>query len=146
MAKIDVIVGTTLGGAEYISDELIALLNEKGHEINQHLEPDLQQINTSNLWLLVSSTHGAGELPDNIQPFQQQLIEQKPDLTDVNFATCAIGDSSYDTFCQGPETLIDLFQQGGANQIVDKIQIDVQQETLPEDSAITWLRTWIDRI
>ena len=146
MAKIDVIVGTTLGGAEYVSDELISILHEQGHETEQHLQPDLNELNTKNLWLLVCSTHGAGELPDNIQPLQQQLQNQKPDLTAVKFAVCAIGDSSYDTFCQGPETLIKSFQQLGAQEFVNKIQIDVQQESLPEDTAINWLQDWKDQL
>ena len=146
MAKIEVIVGTTLGGAEYVSDELIRILNEQGHETEQHLDPDLAVIDSNNTWLLVCSTHGAGELPDNIQPFHQQLNEQKPDLTAVKFAICAIGDSSYDTFCQGPELLIKSFQQLGATEFVNKIQIDVQQEELPEDTAINWLETWKDQL
>ncbi|MBM7073454.1 FMN-binding protein MioC [Shewanella sp. 202IG2-18] len=146
MAKIEVIVGTTLGGAEYVSDELISILTEQGHETEQHLTPDLGALNTSNLWLLVSSTHGAGELPDNIQPFHRQILEQKPDLTAVKFAACSIGDSSYDTFCEGPELLIKSFQQLGAKEIVNKIQIDVQQEELPEDTAINWLESWKDQI
>ncbi|WP_133408519.1 FMN-binding protein MioC [Parashewanella tropica] len=144
MAKIEVIVGTTMGGAEYVSDELIALLEE--HEVTQHLEPNLDEIPQNGIWLLVSSTHGAGELPDNIQPFAQQLVDQKPDLSQVKFAICAIGDSSYDTFCQGPETLIQSFQQLGAASFVDKIQIDVLDENLPEDTAIAWLEDWKDQI
>ncbi len=146
MAKIDVIVGTTLGGAEYVADELIRILNKQGHETEQHLEPDLGALNTENLWLLVCSTHGAGELPYNIQPFQRQLQTQKPDLTAVKFAVCAIGDSGYDTFCRGPEILIKSFQQLGAKEFVNKIQIDVQQDALPEDTAINWLQDWKDQL
>lgn len=146
MTKIDVIVGTTLGGAEYVSDELICILNKQGYETEQHLEPDLAILDTNNFWLIVSSTHGAGELPDNIQPLHQQLLDQKPDLTKVKFAVCAIGDSSYDTFCQGPELLIESFQQLGAVEFVNKIQIDVQQQELPEDIAISWLEAWKDRL
>ena len=146
MANIDVIVGTTLGGAEYVSDEMISILSEQGHQVEQHLQPDLSALNPNNLWLLVCSTHGAGELPDNIQPFLQQLQTQDIDLTAVKFAVCAIGDSSYDTFCQGPEILIERFQQLGAQEFVDKIQIDVQQEALPEDTAINWLQAWQDQL
>ena len=144
MANIEVIVGTTMGGAEYVADELIALLED--HQVTQHLAPDLNNIPQSGLWLVVSSTHGAGELPDNIQPFAKQLMDHKPDLSQVKFAICAIGDSSYDTFCQGPEHLIQSFQQLGASSFVDKIQIDVLDENLPEDTAIAWLGHWKDLI
>ncbi|MGL6124121.1 MAG: FMN-binding protein MioC, partial [Shewanella sp.] len=110
MAKIEVIVGTTLGSAEYVADEMMAQLTAQGHQVQVHLIPILCEIDTHALWIIVSSTHGAGDLPDNIQPFFNEITEQKPDLSQVNFALCAIGDSSYDTFCQGPEKLISAIQ------------------------------------
>ncbi|MCU8069752.1 FMN-binding protein MioC [Shewanella sp. SM20] len=142
MAKIEVIVGTTLGSAEYVADEMMAQLTEQGHQVQVHLTPTLCEIDTHALWIIVSSTHGAGDLPDNIQPFFNEITEQKPDLSQVNFALCAIGDSSYDTFCQGPEKLISAIQDCDAKVFVDKIQIDVQLDPVPEDPALAWLAQW----
>ena len=142
MAKIEVIVGTTLGSAEYVADEMMAQLTEQGHQVQVHLTPTLCEIDTHALWIIVSSTHGAGDLPDNIQPFFNEITEQKPDLSQVNFALCAIGDSSYDTFCQGPEKLISAIQDCDAKVFVDKIQIDVQLDPVPEDPALAWLVQW----
>ncbi len=139
MAKIEVIVGTTLGSAEYVADEMMAQLTDQGHQVQVHLTPTLCEIDTHALWIIVSSTHGAGDLPDNIQPFFNEITEQKPDLSQVNFALCAIGDSSYDTFCQGPEKLISAIQDCDAKAFVDKIQIDVQLDPVPEDPALAWL-------
>ncbi|MGL5025554.1 MAG: FMN-binding protein MioC [Shewanella oncorhynchi] len=142
MAKIEVIVGTTLGSAEYVADEMMAQLTEQGHQVQVHLTPTLCEIDTHALWIIVSSTHGAGDLPDNIQPFFNEITDQKPDLSQVNFALCAIGDSSYDTFCQGPEKLISAIQDCDAKAFVDKIQIDVQLDPVPEDPALAWLAQW----
>ncbi|GIU27588.1 MAG: FMN-binding protein MioC [Gammaproteobacteria bacterium] len=142
MAKIEVIVGTTLGSAEYVADEMMAQLTDQGHQVQVHLTPTLCEIDTHALWIIVSSTHGAGDLPDNIQPFFNEISEQKPDLSQVNFALCAIGDSSYDTFCQGPEKLISAIQDCDAKAFVDKIQIDVQLDPVPEDPALAWLAQW----
>jgi MioC protein len=142
MAKIEVIVGTTLGSAEYVADEMMAQLTEQGHQVQVHLTPTLCEIDTHALWIIVSSTHGAGDLPDNIQPFFNEITEQKPDLSQVNFALCAIGDSSYDTFCQGPEKLISAIQDCDAKAFVNKIQIDVQLDPVPEDPALAWLAQW----
>jgi MioC protein len=146
MAKIEVIVGTTLGSAEYVADEMMAQLTDQGHQVQVHLTPTLCEIDTHALWIIVSSTHGAGDLPDNIQPFFNEIIEQKPDLSQVNFALCAIGDSSYDTFCQGPEKLISAIQDCDAKAFVDKIQIDVQLDPVPEDPALAWLAQWQQEI
>ncbi|MGI2024958.1 FMN-binding protein MioC [Shewanella glacialipiscicola] len=142
MAKVEVIVGTTLGSAEYVADEIMAQLIEQGHQVQVYLTPTLHEIDTHALWIIVSSTHGAGDLPDNIQPFFNEITEQKPDLSQVNFALCAIGDSSYDTFCQGPEKLISAIQECDAKAFVDKIQIDVQLDPVPEDPALAWLAQW----
>ncbi|QYX64768.1 FMN-binding protein MioC [Shewanella putrefaciens] len=142
MANIEVIVGTTLGSAEYVADEMMAQLTDQGHQVQVHLTPTLCEIDTHALWIIVSSTHGAGDLPDNIQPFFNEITEQKPDLSQVNFALCAIGDSSYDTFCQGPEKLISAIQDCDAKAFVDKIQIDVQLDPVPEDPALAWLAQW----
>ncbi|ACK48789.1 FMN-binding protein MioC [Shewanella baltica] len=146
MAKIEVIVGTTLGSAEYVADEMMAQLTDQGHQVQVHLTPTLCEIDTHALWIIVSSTHGAGDLPDNIQPFFNEITEQKPDLSQVNFALCAIGDSSYDTFCQGPEKLISAIQNCDAKAFVDKIQIDVQLDPVPEDPALAWLAQWQQEI
>ncbi|MGS0730606.1 flavodoxin domain-containing protein, partial [Shewanella sp. 0m-11] len=69
-----------------------------------------------------------------------------PDLSAIKFALCAIGDSSYDTFCQGPEKLVDQLNLCGAQVYVDKIQIDVQYDPIPEDPALSWVSGWQDQL
>ena len=146
MAKIELLVGTTLGGTEYVADDMAAQLADLGHETHVHTAPNLAEIDAHALWIVVSSTHGAGDLPDNIQPFCDELTQTQPDLSQTNFAICAIGDSSYDTFCQGPEKLIEALIQCGAKSFVDKIQIDVQYDPVPEDPALAWLSDWQSQI
>lgn len=146
MAKIDILVGSTLGNAEYVADELCNQLKNQDHQVIIHGSPSLDQLDLSALWLIVSSTHGAGDLPDNIQPFLAQLMQNSPDLSSVKLALCAIGDSSYDTFCQGPEKLYQYLLSLGATSFVDKIQIDVQVTPEVEDPALAWLSSWQDQL
>lgn len=141
--KVEILIGTTLGGAEYVADELTPVLEQRGYEVVAHLDPELADLDKKALWLVVSSTHGAGDLPDNLQPFYQALQHQSVDLSSVSFALCAIGDTSYDTFCEGPEKLATALEQKGASQVTDKIHIDVQYDPVPEDPAIQWLENWI---
>ncbi|ABV39100.1 flavodoxin/nitric oxide synthase [Shewanella sediminis HAW-EB3] len=146
MPKIELLVGTTLGGAEYVADELAAQLTRFGHENQIHLTPKLTDLDPKSLWLIVSSTHGAGDLPDNIMPFFDEIAVKKPDLSQTKFAICAIGDSSYDTFCLGPEKLSKVLEECGAQVYVDKIQIDIQYDHIPEDPALAWLTQWQDQL
>lgn len=142
MAKVALLVGTTLGGSEYVADEMAAQLAELNHQTAVFIEPNMDELADFPVWILVCSTHGAGDLPDNIVPFHKQLMIEMPDLNHIKFALCAIGDSSYDTFCQGPEKITSLLLQNGSNAIVDKIQIDVQRDPIPEEPAVAWLLQW----
>lgn len=146
MAKIDILVGTTQGGTEYVADDMAAQLNQIGHETAIHLNPNLDNLDLKSLWIIVSSTHGAGDLPDNLESLYQQLLTTNDNLNDLKFALCAIGDSSYDTFCLGPEKLILRLDQLNAKSIVNKIQIDVQKDPAPEDPALAWLSQWQNTI
>lgn len=146
MANIALIVGTTLGGTEYVADDMAAQLTEIGHQVEVFMQADLLQLSADSLWIIVSSTHGAGELPDNIQPFYEQLMASDRDLSGLKFALCAIGDSSYDTFCQGPEKIIDQLKHLGGDPFVDKIQIDIQSTPVPEEPALAWLAQWQDQL
>ncbi|MBO1898445.1 MULTISPECIES: FMN-binding protein MioC [unclassified Shewanella] len=142
MAKVALLVGTTLGGSEYVADEMAAQLDELNHQTKVFIEPNIDELADFSVWILVCSTHGAGDLPDNIVPFHKQLMIEMPDLNHIKFALCAIGDSSYDTFCQGPEKITALLLQNGSKAIVDKIQIDVQRDPIPEEPALAWLLQW----
>lgn len=141
---IHIITGSTLGGAEYVGDHLSDLLIEKGFETTIHNQPDLAQIGAQGTWLLITSTHGAGEYPDNIQPFIQALQATPPKMSDVKFATIAIGDSSYDTFCAAGKHAHELLVDIGGTPISDCFTIDVLEHDVPEDAAEAWLNDHIE--
>ncbi|MGR5321484.1 MULTISPECIES: FMN-binding protein MioC [Vibrio] len=142
---IHIITGSTLGGAEYVGDHLSDLLNEKGFETTTHNQPELASIDNQGTWLVITSTHGAGDYPDNIQPFIAALQNTPPKMADVKFAVIAIGDSSYDTFCAAGQHAHDLLEDIGATPIADCLKIDVLSHAVPEDAAEAWLNEHIDR-
>ena len=80
MSMIHLITGSTLGGAEYVADHLNDLLQEMGKDTEIHNQPSLDEIPAKGTWLVVTSTHGAGDYPENIQPFIEQL-QQTPHLS-----------------------------------------------------------------
>jgi MioC protein len=114
MTKFEIIVGSVLGASEYVADALSDKLVESGHQAQIHLEPDLDDIDRSSVWHICSSTHGAGDLPDNIQHFAKQI--ESSDLSQVSFTVLGLGDSSYDTFCFGAMTLERLMLAANAKK------------------------------
>ncbi|QUJ67479.1 FMN-binding protein MioC [Photobacterium sp. GJ3] len=142
MATITLITGSTLGGAEYVADHLADQLGKAGHQTDILNQADLAALDPEGIWLLICSTHGAGEFPDNIQPFVTQLREEQPSLQQLKYGVIAIGDSSYDTFCQAGKDLDQLLQDCGAQRLGERLEIDVQRDPVPEDPAEMWLETW----
>ncbi|MGY5451399.1 FMN-binding protein MioC [Agarivorans sp. MS3-6] len=139
--EIEIIVGSTLGSAEYVADELEAALNEQ-HQVKVHLNAEFEELNQQALWLVCSSTHGAGDVPDNLQPFFQYLLDQQPDLSQLSYVVVAIGSSSYDTFCGGGKDLDQQLHKLGAKRLKERLEIDVDLEPVPEEPAIKWLDSW----
>lgn len=141
MAHFEILVGTVLGASEYVADALKETLEKNQHSANIHLEPDVNSLSTDAIWLICTSTHGAGDLPDNIQPFAKQLSDSG--LADVKFLVVGLGDSSYDTYCNGAMIMQDILEKCGAKLLSQPIHIDVLNHPIPEDKAVEWLETWL---
>ncbi|MDU0353351.1 flavodoxin domain-containing protein [Paraglaciecola aquimarina] len=77
MAQYEIIVGSVLGASEYVAEALQTELESQNHTTNIHLSPNLPDIDPAAIWLFCSSTHGAGDLPDNLQPFFDSLINSQ---------------------------------------------------------------------
>ncbi|CAH0524282.1 FMN-binding protein MioC [Vibrio hippocampi] len=143
---IHIITGSTLGGAEYVGDHLNDLLQEQGIETLVHNQPEFEHIPAEGTWLVITSTHGAGEFPDNIRAFMSQLANTPPRMSQVKYAVIAIGDSSYDTFCQAGKDAYQLLEDIGATPITDCFEIDILAAPVPEDEAEMWLKNHMAKL
>ena len=85
----------------------------------------------------MTSTHGAGELPDNLKPFIEQLASQ--DLSHLRFAVVGLGNSDYDTFCYAVDIVEEKLKAKNASQICPSLRIDVLHEMDHEQCAEDWL-------
>ena len=132
----EIIVGTMLGAAEYVADAIAEKLDASGHTHTIHAEPNLDEIKTESTWIVCTSTHGAGELPDNFQPFAKQL--EGADLSAVNAYVIGLGDTSYDTFCFGAKEMEKYIKNAGGTLITDALYIDVLEHPIPEEAAVEW--------
>ncbi|MFN6971440.1 MAG: FMN-binding protein MioC [Rheinheimera sp.] len=136
---IEILVGSQMGAAEYTAEQVADTLVQAGYEVRLHLTPDLEQLTRNSTWLVITSTYGAGDLPDNIQPFADQLAQDRSDLTTVSYAVITLGDSSYDTFCLAGRKIEALLAAKAAHSLGIKLDIDVLTADLPEDQALAWL-------
>ncbi len=146
MADITLISGSTLGSAEYVAEHLEEKLQEAGFSTELLHGPSLNELPLQGTWLVVSSTHGAGELPDNLQPLYEAITETQPDLSAVRFGAVGLGNHEYDLFCGAIRSLDDLLIARGAQRIGHRLEIDVLEHEIPEDPAEAWLSDWTTHI
>ncbi len=142
---INIIIGTETGTAEFVADEVIELLENNNIEAQASLEPDLTTLLNYDRWIVITSTHGAGDLPSNLQPLYQQIQQSKPDLSSKKAMVIALGDSSYDTYCQAGKTIYELLEQHKIDLITPLFKVDAMDEDLPEDLVIEWLTPLLAR-
>ncbi|WP_413721764.1 FMN-binding protein MioC [Sodalis sp. RH23] len=146
MADITIVSGSTLGSAEYVAEHLAGILENQGFTATVLHGPELEEMALEGLWLIVSSTHGAGDLPDNLQPLFEQLETEQPSLANVRYGAVGIGSSEYDTFCGAIDAIDRHMIARGAVRIGEILKIDITQHEIPEDPAEEWAESWIDLI
>ena len=78
--------------------------------------------------LIITSTWGEGEMPDNAESLWQTVSSQGPSLSGVHFSVCAIGDTAYDEFCKAGLDWDDKYQALGASKVHDIQLCDVDYE------------------
>lgn len=148
MAKIALIVGSVYGGAQYVAEQAQALLAGMGHELMLYEEPVLDDILTFDpqLWLVITSTTGQGDIPDNLLPFYLDVKNRFPLLTGKQYTVVALGDSSYETFCGAGEQLRELLAEIQGTELAPMLRIDACETLEPESVALPWLEQQLKKI
>jgi MioC protein len=132
----EIIVGTMLGASEYVADAIAEQVDAMGATHTIHLEPNIEAFTDNSTWIVCTSTHGAGELPDNIQYFAKQLNDTE--ISGIRAYIIGLGDTSYDTFCHGAKEIETLITSRGGTIMAPPLHIDVLEHPIPEDAAVEW--------
>ena len=79
--------------------------------------------------LIVASTHGEGEPPDNAIGFHEFLHGKRaPKLDDLTFLYLSLGDSSYEFFCQTGKDFDKRLEELGGKRIYSRVDCDLDYD------------------
>jgi sulfite reductase (NADPH) flavoprotein alpha-component len=135
---VTVLYGSQTGNAEKIARALRDRLSQKG--IVARLESmgsyKTAQIKRDRCLLVIASTHGEGDPPDNARLFHEFLHSKKaPKLDHLQFSVLALGDTSYEHYCKIGRDFDARLEELGATRVFSRADCDVDYE----DTAERWM-------
>ena len=140
-ALIRFLFASETGNAGTLAREMAAKAKAAGFEAQAE---DLARYKTRALkdektLIFVASTHGEGDPPGSAAAFFEFLASRKaPSLKGVRFAVLALGDSTYEFFCEAGRILDRRLEELGASRLLDRRDCDVDYEA---DAA-----QWLDQV
>ena len=97
---------------------------------------DLSSLSGKKRVLILCSTWGEGEQPDNAEELWIKASSASPGMLDgVNFSVLALGDTSYELFCESGKEWDNKFEELGATRLVDRVDCDVDYDQISQDWA-----------
>lgn len=143
--QVLVLWASQTGNAEEFAFGCVEQLRSAGMTVREHVMEDFSpsELTDYSDVLLISSTTGDGEAPDNGTTFLDGLSgDSAPDLSGIRFSVLAFGDSSYADFCGNGRRLDSRFAELGAARLVGRVDCEPDHE----EASSTWLERVLSKL
>jgi sulfite reductase (NADPH) flavoprotein alpha-component len=133
---LHILYGSQTGNAESVADDAATLAKAHGllPLVKSMDAVDANALTQMNYLLIITSTYGEGEMPDNAQLLWEAVsAEVMPRLENTRYSVLALGDTSYDLFCQAGIDWDQRLQALGAKRLYERVDCDVDFETPAEN-------------
>jgi len=138
IAEITILVGSQTGNSEALAEQLHSLAAGRGLKtvVKKMGDYKPQQLKAEKNLLVIVSTYGEGEPPDNAKELVEYLFSKRaPSLRQMHFAVLGLGDSGYEFFCQTGIDFDRRLEELGAMRLYPRVDCDVDYES----SAEAWM-------
>jgi sulfite reductase (NADPH) flavoprotein alpha-component len=130
-----IIYGTETGNSKKIATQLLTnfkknKIQAKSYDVAQY---PLDKLAKEEFVILIFSTQGDGELPQNSVDFYENFKNNIPNLEKTKFAVFALGDSSYPLFCEGGKMIRNLFLEANAIEVLEMVTADLDYKNHVEN-------------
>ncbi|NQF13728.1 assimilatory sulfite reductase (NADPH) flavoprotein subunit [Brevibacillus sp. HB1.3] len=136
--EVTVLFGSQSGNSQKLAKVLTGKLQEHGFHVTLSAMSDFKTNalkKVENL-LVVVSTHGDGEPPDNAISFHEFLHSKRaPQLEGLRFSVLALGDTSYEWFCQTGKEFDKRLEELGGKRLTPRVDCDVDYD----EHASEWM-------
>lgn len=150
IAEITILVGSQTGNSEALAEQTHQSAASRGLRavIKKMGDYKLPQLKTEKNLLVIVSTHGEGDPPDNAKAMYEYLFSKRaPSLKQAHFTVLGLGDSSYEFFCKMGIDFDRRLEELGATRIYQRVDCDVDYESAAEawmDGVLSELATRVE--
>jgi sulfite reductase alpha subunit-like flavoprotein len=141
MENIYILYGSQYGNSKSVAESVKEMLESKSIESSIRTLNSVKNVNfKKSKLIIVSSTAGNGDPPDNAYDFWRLIKNKTIDKTyfsDVDYMVLALGDTNYSYFCQFGKNIDTRLNELGGNRLLPLHYID--DATSPEDSIDAWI-------
>ena len=126
---LTIIYGSQTGNSEAMANEAAEVAKNHGLAPNviDMSDMELTTLAKSERILVITSTYGEGEMPDNAQILWDEIsADNAPSFEKSFFSVLALGDSSYDGFCTAGKNWDKRLEDLGATRVLDRADCDVE--------------------
>jgi sulfite reductase (NADPH) flavoprotein alpha-component len=138
MEPLTVLFGSQTGTSEKLAKLVAKEAGRHGFAATVHemARYPLTQLASERYLVIVTSTYGDGEPPDNGKTFWDFLAgASAPVLKQTRFVVCALGDSNYPQFCAFGKHVDERLEKLGGTRVFPRVDCDVDYE----DSFAKWV-------
>ena len=140
-----ILFGSQTGTAEKLAKQIAKEARTKGcnaRVVDAAAHASIDWSKETNL-LVITSTYGEGDMPDNMQAFWDWLKSDAPGtLAHLKFSVLALGDTNYEQFCAAGKKIDTRLDQLGAQRIHDRTDCEVDYEA----AAKLWIAAVLEKV
>ncbi|MEC1238314.1 sulfite reductase flavoprotein subunit alpha, partial [Bacillus paralicheniformis] len=136
--EVTILFGSQTGNAQGLAENAAKTLTERDFQVTVSAMSDFKpnQLKKLKNLLIVVSTHGEGDPPDNALSFHEFLHGRRaPKLDDFRYSVLALGDTSYEFFCQTGKEFDQRLGELGGTRLHPRVDCDLDYD----EPAAAWL-------
>jgi sulfite reductase (NADPH) flavoprotein alpha-component len=142
--RLTILYGSQTGNGRKLAAQLEAAAAARGiaAELVNMADFPSARLKRERLLAIVVSTHGEGDPPDDATELHRFLAgRRRPTLDALSYSVLALGDSSYENFCQTGRDFDAQLEAAGAKRLAPLVECDLDYDT----PATAWSTTVLDQ-
>lgn len=140
--EVTVLFGSQTGNSQGLAKKLAQQLEGRGYQVALSVMRDFKPNTLKKVrnLLIIVSTQGEGDPPDNAMSFYEFLHSKRaPQLDELRYSVLALGDTSYEQFCQTGKDFDKRLGELGGQLISPRVDCDVDYD----EPAAAWMESVI---